>query len=114
MNPLAGTDDRDLPSAILERFRSARESNDRTLLSEFVLPAGHPLHLSVLVALIRFDRAWHRDRGNEKSLDEYRRDFPTVFEDPSEAVQAVSTTDPATDRPPNDPSFVTPGRHRPV
>ena len=94
MNPLAGTDDRDLPSAILERFRSARESNDRTLLSEFVLPVGHPMHLPVLVALIRFDRTWHSNRGNEKSLDDYRRDYPTLFEDP-EVIRSLSTPEPA-------------------
>jgi serine/threonine protein kinase/predicted Zn-dependent protease len=92
VNPLAGTDDRDLPSSILERFRSARESDHRARLADFALPVGHPMHVSVLVALIRFDRSWHRDRGHDKSLDDYRHDFPTLFDDP-DAVRAVTMPD---------------------
>jgi serine/threonine protein kinase/tetratricopeptide (TPR) repeat protein len=92
VNPLAGTDDRDLPSSILQRFRSARESDHRARLADFVLPVGHPMHVSVLVALIRFDRTWHRDRGQDKSLDDYRHDFPTLFDDP-DAVRAVTMAD---------------------
>ncbi len=92
MNPLAGVQDRELISSILQRFESAWERDGRADLSAFALPEGHPSYLPTLIELIRSDRVWHRRRGEEKSLDHYRRDFPTLFANP-DAAHALADTE---------------------
>ncbi len=89
MQSPADAQDNAFVAAAVGRLRCARVCGGDSQLAEFAPSPGHPMYVPVLLELIRFDLAWHRSRGVEKSADDYRRSFPSLFADP-EAARAVA------------------------
>ena len=83
MNPLADAGVRELIVSIIQRFKTSREKDISAKVSDFALPATDPMYVPVLIELIRFDRSWHRDHGRNMPLDDYRREFPALRDDPA-------------------------------
>jgi serine/threonine protein kinase/predicted Zn-dependent protease len=74
-------------------LRLARLENPGALLTDFVPASDHADYTAATVELIRFDRAWHAQRGTPKTYDEYRRGFPGLFADPA-TVRSLSMAQP--------------------
>jgi serine/threonine protein kinase/predicted Zn-dependent protease len=73
----------------VEAFESAYQTHGAADLRSFLPPADDPLHRSVLCELIRIDLEFAWESNRPRSLEEYRRDFPGLFEDP-DSVQEIA------------------------
>jgi serine/threonine protein kinase/tetratricopeptide (TPR) repeat protein len=58
-------------------------------LRAFLPPPDDPLHRSVLRELIRIELELGWESGRPRSLDDYRQDFPNLFDDPA-SVEAIA------------------------
>src|SRR5689334_22889286 len=73
----------------IEAFEQAQARPDGADLADFLPPPGHPLHLEVLRELVRVDLEYGWTRGRPTPLEDYRRRFPALFQDPG-AVRAIA------------------------
>jgi serine/threonine protein kinase/tetratricopeptide (TPR) repeat protein len=73
----------------VEAFESAYHEQGGADLRSFLPPPEDPLHRSVLCELIRIDLEYGWESNRPRSLDDYRRDFPDVFDNP-ESVQEIA------------------------
>jgi serine/threonine protein kinase/Tfp pilus assembly protein PilF len=73
----------------VEAFESAHQAHGSADLRSFLPPSDDPLHRSVLCELIRIDLEFGWESNRPRSLEEYRRDFPGLFDDP-ESVQEIA------------------------
>jgi serine/threonine protein kinase/Tfp pilus assembly protein PilF len=68
--------------AFIATFEAARGGCADVELAEFVPPPGHPLRRPVLRELVRVDLEYGWKEGRPRSLDDYRRRFPELADDP--------------------------------
>lgn len=64
-------------------FEAARLRDGQAELARFLPDRAHPLYLSVLRELVRVDLEFGWSDGEPRSLDEYQRRFPELFDDPA-------------------------------
>ncbi len=73
----------------VEAFESAYHEQGAADLRSFLPPPEDPLHRSVLCELIRIDLEFGWESNRPRSLDDYRRDFPDLFDNP-DSVQEIA------------------------
>jgi serine/threonine protein kinase/tetratricopeptide (TPR) repeat protein len=73
----------------VEAFESAHQERGGADLKEFLPAAEDPLHRVVLRELIRIDLEFGWESGRARSLEDYRLDFPGLFDDP-ESLQEIA------------------------
>jgi serine/threonine protein kinase/lipoprotein NlpI len=73
----------------VERYEAAQARARDTNLVHFLPPVSHPLYRQVLRELVRVDLEYGWSRGQPRSLESYRRDFPELFRDP-EALAEIA------------------------
>jgi serine/threonine protein kinase/Flp pilus assembly protein TadD len=73
----------------VEAFESAWNRNGQADLASFIPSPDHPRYLEVLRELVRVDLEWCWEHGRPKDLNEYRREFPQLFEDPQAVAEIV-------------------------
>ena len=80
------------PAAVdqfVKEFEAARAYCESAAIEQFLPPTDHPLYPAAVRELVRVDLELGWDRGRPRSVDDYRRTFPTVFRDPA-ALAAVA------------------------
>jgi serine/threonine protein kinase/tetratricopeptide (TPR) repeat protein len=70
-------------------FEAARANGGPVDLRAFLPESDHPLYGEVLRELVRVDLEHGWERGQARSLEDYRRDYPELFRSP-EDLQAVT------------------------
>jgi eukaryotic-like serine/threonine-protein kinase len=83
----------DLPCGAIDgfvrAFETARANGDGRAIREFLPSPDHPHYDRIVRELVRIDLELGWDAGRPRSLDDYVRDFPTAFAQPS-VVQEVA------------------------
>jgi serine/threonine protein kinase/Tfp pilus assembly protein PilF len=70
-------------------FETAQARDGPVDLAAFLPGPAHPLYREVLRELVRVDLEYGWSRGRARSLEEYRRTFPQLFQDP-EDLRAIT------------------------
>jgi serine/threonine protein kinase len=65
-------------------FEAEQARDGQAELTAFLPDAGHPLYRDVLRELVRVDLEYGWARGHTRSLEEYQRRFPQLFQDPED------------------------------
>ena len=73
----------------LATFEAAQAAGKRPDLADFLPPPDHSLHDVVLREMIRVDLENSWSRRCPKALEEYRRQFPALFQD-QDAVREIA------------------------
>jgi serine/threonine protein kinase/Flp pilus assembly protein TadD len=70
-------------------FEKSRLAGDVVHLEDFLPPHDDPLYRSVLREIIRIDLEFGWESGQARPLEDYRRQFPQLFDDP-ESLQGIA------------------------
>ena len=73
----------------VEAYEAAQARDGQADLAAFLPETGHPLYRDVLRELVRVDLEYGWARGHPTRLEEYRNNFPQLFEEP-DALQAIT------------------------
>jgi serine/threonine protein kinase len=73
----------------VDAFESAWRRQGHAEPAEFLPPPGHPLYRQVLCELLRVDLELHWSAGRPKRVEDYRAQFPALFED-IDAVREIA------------------------
>ncbi len=76
-------------SEFVEAFEAAFEKDPNTSFGDFLPPVGDPYYCDVAAELIRVDLENHWERGDLRSLNDYRDQVPRLFDSP-ERLQEVA------------------------
>jgi len=70
-------------------YEAAQAGDGQVDLTAFLPASEHPLYGDVLRELVRIDLEYGWGRGCPRSLEDYQRDFPRLFQDPTD-LQAIT------------------------
>jgi serine/threonine protein kinase/tetratricopeptide (TPR) repeat protein len=70
-------------------YEAAQSRDGEADLKAFLPDSGHPLYGAVLRELVRIDLEYRWARGRPRTLRDYQRDFPRLFQNPDD-LQAIT------------------------
>ncbi len=85
----AGEPDAQSIDPFVEAYEEAQVRDGRANLVDFLPPPDHRLYPDVLCELVRVDLEYGWMRGNPRGLEQYRAEFPGLFDDPERLEQVA-------------------------